>query len=166
MAVPLLPILLVALIVDLRWQRIPNGLSLGGIVLGIAAQTTLFGLNGLLTASSGVVVCLVCFLPFYIGRGMAAGDVKLMAAVGAFMGPVGGFAACVCTMLVGALIAAGFMAWQRTVAWLDRDAREANVLTTGLGSKIPYAGAIAVGTALAFLNPDLLPIVVLDGGWA
>lgn len=163
-AVPLLVILVVALVLDLRTHRIPNALSLGGAMLGLVSQATLFGASGILVAGSGAAACLICFIPFYIGGGMAAGDVKLMAAVGAFLGPVGGLVASVFTMVAGAAIAAGWMAWLRAFPMFNGGVSSDDELARSFGSRIPYASAIALGTVAALLYPDFLSVVIRNGG--
>jgi prepilin peptidase CpaA len=94
-AVPLLAILSFATLSDLREHKVPNVLTFGGAFLAFILQWTLNGGSGLVMAATGWLACLACFLPFYVRGGMAAGDVKLMAAVGAFIGPVAGVVACV-----------------------------------------------------------------------
>ena len=83
---------------DLREHRIPNALILFLLLTGLTLQTLgpangrggLFdffpGALGLASALLGALVGLVIYLPFYILRVMGAGDVKLMAALGAFVG--------------------------------------------------------------------------------
>jgi len=83
----LIMILIGAVWSDIQRHRIPNILSLGGIILGIAAHTWMNGASGLLTGIGGATVGMGIFLPFYLGQGMGAGDVKLMGAAGAFLGP-------------------------------------------------------------------------------
>jgi len=78
-----------AAINDLASRRIPNLLLLGGmsgaLVLHLLSPQPLRAL--LVSWLGGAATGLLVFLPFYLVRGMAAGDVKMMAAVGAFTGP-------------------------------------------------------------------------------
>lgn len=158
-AVPLLAILAVATFSDLRERRIPNGLSLGGAALGLLINVVSFGSTGAVLAVLGWALCLGCLIPLYVTGGTAAGDVKLMAMVGAFVGPVNGFIACLLTLVSGALLASLCLAWRNFVAprlsprpelagTRDLTPVKANAL-----EKIPYAGAIAVGTVAAVLQP-------------
>lgn len=148
-AVPLLAILAMATFTDLRARRIPNALSFGGAALGLLVNAVHFGIAGAVLAVLGWALCLVCFLPLYLTGGTAAGDVKLIAMVGAFLGPMNGFVACAFALLAGASLGTLVMAWRGYVA---------PRLSAGTGAaemldKIPYAGAIAVGAFAAVLQP-------------
>jgi prepilin peptidase CpaA len=71
---------------DLSKRRIPNVLTLPAVVIGLILGLVGGGWEGLLLAFAGMLVGLgLMFLPYYLG-GMGAGDVKLMAAVGALFG--------------------------------------------------------------------------------
>ena len=83
----LMLLLAVASGIDIQQHRIPNILSLGGLLLGITLQAWASGLSGVMAGVGGAAVGLGIFLPFYLAHGMGAGDVKLMGAVGAFLGP-------------------------------------------------------------------------------
>ena len=84
-AVLLAVIVILAAIWDLRWRRIPNWLTLAGLVLGIAMSWFL-GYPGLGSSLQGLGVAFAIYFILYLLRGMGAGDVKLMAAVGATAG--------------------------------------------------------------------------------
>ena len=112
LAVLLLGFLAAALATDLRTRRIPNVLVLIGLVVGTIGQSTQSGLPGLATAGAGAIVGLVCLLPFYLRGAMGAGDVKLMAMCGAFLGPVQVFVAAVASLLLGGVIGVGWFFWQ------------------------------------------------------
>ena len=107
----MLSMLALATSTDFVDRRIPNGLSLGGAVVGFAVHAYLFGRTGLGLSLLGWAVCLACFMPLYLGHGMAAGDVKLMAMVGAFLGPIDGFIACLFTLIAGATLASLALTW-------------------------------------------------------
>lgn len=78
---------LAACIVDVRTQRIPNVLTFGAALGGLVIQILASGLDGALTAASGWLVGALLFLPFFALGGMGGGDVKLLAALGAWLGP-------------------------------------------------------------------------------
>ena len=84
----LLTMLFLACIYDLAQRRIPNRLLAAGLSAALVLHLVLFPAVALLSGFlAGAAVGLIMFLPLYIARTMAAGDVKLMAAVGAFTGP-------------------------------------------------------------------------------
>ena len=76
----------VAVVTDLRSRRIPNWLTGGALALGLLGGFWLGGPSGGLSALGGAALGLLILLPFYAVRGMGAGDVKLLAAVGALLG--------------------------------------------------------------------------------
>jgi prepilin peptidase CpaA len=170
-AVPLLAIVALATASDLRDRTIPNGLSLGGAAIGLFMNAALWGLPGFELAVLGWVFCLLCFLPFYVSGGMAAGDVKLMALVGAFVGPVHGLVACGCALCAGSALAFVAMLPHKIQHW--RENRIVAAALPGFVSsaaaplpaaldKVPYAAAIALGTTAAVLQPSWL-MAALEG---
>ncbi len=73
--------------IDWRSRRIPNWLTVSGLLAGIAANTFRFGMAGSRTALSGAGLMLALLLPVVLLRGLGAGDWKLMGAPGALLGP-------------------------------------------------------------------------------
>ena len=104
--------LVVAAIIDGRQLKVPNWITFPMIVSGWIYSTTLSpyaGWEGLFLSLVGTAVGLAVLLPPYAVGGMGAGDVKLMAGVGAWMwGTVTLFAFAV-TALVGGVIAVGMV---------------------------------------------------------
>jgi prepilin peptidase CpaA len=94
--VPLVVMLLVASVLDLRERRIPNWLTLSLLVGGMVQAGLGSGTVSPASSGLGILVGFVLmFLPFALGA-LGGGDVKLLAAVGAWLGPmptVGVFAA-------------------------------------------------------------------------
>jgi prepilin peptidase CpaA len=72
---------------DLRVRRIPNWLNVTAVIFGLALNVYFESLHGALTATGGLLLALCVYLPLYALKGMGAGDVKLMAAIGAIAGP-------------------------------------------------------------------------------
>jgi prepilin peptidase CpaA len=77
----------VACVVDVRTRRIPNLLTFGAALGGLLIQILASGLQGALAAAGGWLVGTLLFLPFFLLRGMGGGDVKLLAGIGAWLGP-------------------------------------------------------------------------------
>jgi prepilin peptidase CpaA len=81
-----LAIALVACVIDVRERRIPNWLTFGAAIAGVAYQVAIGGPAGFLTGVGGWLTGAVIFLlPFALG-GLGAGDVKLVAALGTWLG--------------------------------------------------------------------------------
>lgn len=109
---------------DLRSRRVPNGLVAAGLAVALAiplagALGAADGPSWRLAATSvapwaaGLVLGGLLLLPGYALGGMAAGDVKLMAMAGAFLGPGLATAAVLYTCLVGGALALAVLAWRR-----------------------------------------------------
>lgn len=72
---------------DLRNRRIPNALTLSGALAGLIYSVVTAGGEGATSSLQGWVVGLLIWLPIYALGGMGAGDVKLLACLGAWLGP-------------------------------------------------------------------------------
>src|SRR3954463_5543588 len=81
-------ILVEAAVIDGLKLRVPNWLTFHLVIGGLIYGAWVYGAQGLLWALAGTVVGLATLLPLYSIGGMGAGDVKLMAGVGAWMGPM------------------------------------------------------------------------------
>lgn len=73
---------------DLRTHRIPNYLTLGTALAGLGFQFGVHGWPGLLQGFLGLGLGFALLIGFYLKGGMGAGDVKALAALGAWLGPV------------------------------------------------------------------------------
>ena len=158
----LIVMILLAVITDLSAHKIPNSL----VVLGLAASLLLQcfatqgagGLNWLL----GVAVAFACFIPLYVLRGMAAGDVKLMMAVGGFLGYPLIITALAYSYLVGGAIAIAYVLIKGRLRLLIQnlyslvidqfvkatsgvDVYDEQIIKQSVG-RMPFALAIAIGT--------------------
>jgi prepilin peptidase CpaA len=87
MQVPLVGLLIIAATTDLRARRIPNWLTITLLVSGIAQSFTPMGLVTPNQALLGAMVGLVIPLVLHMLGGLAAGDVKLLCGIGAWVGP-------------------------------------------------------------------------------
>jgi len=161
---PTLIVLAVAIFTDLRNHRIPNWLVLPFLVAGIAVSGWLHGWHGIgqSFAGLGLAILIYGFL-FWMG-GMGAGDVKLCAAIGAWIGPDQLFVALIITGMAGGIMVlcwaafGGFLkdlfsgAGDMLFGWKERGMlRDPELaLSNPLKRKMPYAPAIAIGTLISF----------------
>ena len=151
---------------DVRTRRIPNRLTGTSIVLGLGLHLWLQGWMGLATAALAGAIGGGVFLVFYLGGGMGAGDVKLMAAVAVLAGLSHVGEILVATTLLGGVLAVGYALSQgRLKAVLTNVVRlilhhgktgltphpELN-LSNPLTLRLPYGIAIASGAAVLSWN--------------
>jgi len=157
-------LLVVAAWIDIRHHKVPNLLVLVGLGFVIAfhgLQPAVAHGNGWLAAASGCLVGFLSLFPLYLIRATGAGDVKLMAMVGAFVGPLGAFCSALLTFAAGGVLAIGVLLWNRRlrralcnvyhltmVNALSAPAGHMDFTISGSDStgKLPYALAIAAGT--------------------
>ena len=76
----------IACITDLRTHRIPNVFTFGAAAIGLCYQCWSLGVAGILHSVGGWLVGVAIFLPLFLLRGMGGGDVKLMGALGTWLG--------------------------------------------------------------------------------
>ena len=160
-----LTLALVAAIIDVQHHRIPNWLTYPGIFLGVGLRGILFGWKGLLGALLGCVLAGGIMLVFYVVRAMGAGDVKLMAAIGALVGPREVGAVLIATGIFGGVLAIGYALYSRRMvstlknlgsvlrfhAWAGAQAHPELNLDNPTALRMPYGLAIALGTLYAFV---------------
>src|SRR5580658_3375960 len=157
---PTVVVLSVATFTDVHKRRIPNWLVAPFLVVGIAVQAWFQGWHGVGQSLEGAGLGLLIYgVLFWLG-GMGAGDVKLCAAIGAWIGPSQLFIALILTGLVGGVMAlawalgGGFMKelFEHTgdLVFSAKKRGEA-VLSNPMRRKMPYAPAIAIGTLISFL---------------
>ena len=145
---------------DLQCRRIPNVLVAAGLVGAFFTQCWLRGIpDGASAWLAGALVGFGLFLPLYLMRGMAAGDVKLLAMIGAWIGPQLVCYAALATCLIGGVWVLAVAARRRQLAMLFT-ALFALAQPTSFGGQpasagsmgtIPYGVAIAGGTIVVLL---------------
>lgn len=150
-------------VLDLRTRRIPNSVTFGGAALGFVYGLVAQGPSGLLQAAFGWLAGLVMFLPFFALGGLGAGDVKLLACLGAWLGPSMAMWTALYTALAGGVMAvilalsAGYLNIAlMNVMRLINHFRENGVrphpdltLSGHTGPRLPYALPITAGTLAA-----------------
>jgi prepilin peptidase CpaA len=98
---------------DIRSRRIPNWLTLSGVCAGLALHGATGGFNGFKLSAMGMLLGFGAYLALYCLRAMGAGDVKLMAAVGAIVGPAGWISVFVATAIAAGLLSLGLVIIKR-----------------------------------------------------
>ena len=91
-------------VVDARTRRIPNVLSAGAMLAGLGLNTAYFGVSGLGVSVGGLLAAAAVLLPAFAVGGLGAGDVKMMGAIGALLGPQLALAALGLGMIFGGFI--------------------------------------------------------------
>jgi prepilin peptidase CpaA len=157
-----LAIATVACITDLRRRRIPNALTFGAAAAALAWHGASSGVPGMLTGAAGWAVGALLFLPFFLLGGMGAGDVKLLAALGGWLGPGAALWLAVFSSIAGGVLAVGVALAHgylgtacsnvATLAshWRAKGLRPAPgfTLATSRSPKLAYAIPILLGTVV------------------
>ena len=162
--VVLFALLIVASVSDCRTYRIPNWLTMTGAAIGIIYNSVapLMLHNSFLWALSGLALGFLITLPLYALRAMGAGDVKLIAMVGAFLGAPDIFYAVLCTLIVGGVAALGFAFSQRSLGRMFGNVKnivqvmmfsvmggvrpDVHIDVTQSVGKLPYGVSVSIGT--------------------
>lgn len=170
-SVTLIALILVAAVYDVLYRRIPNWLTIGGVLTGIALNSFIYrGWPGLRLSLTGLAVGFAAYFILYSLRAMGAGDVKLMAAVGALVGVGDWFGIFLITAIVGGIAGLAMVAMRgrlRKTLWNVgfilsemKHGRPAYVGREELDVKspksvgLPHGAMIALGTML-FLDSAL-----------
>ena len=151
-------------IFDIATRRIPNRLTYTGMLLALVLRGGLWGWRGVALGLAGGLTVGFIFILFYLIRAMGAGDVKLMAMVGFFLGPIQGLEALLACALFGGIMAVIYMVYlkrvRRTVGNLlsivryhyifGVDAHPEVSLDNPESVRMPYGIAVAAGAIYAF----------------
>lgn len=162
---------------DLRERRLPNALTVGALVVALALRAS-GGLDAVGSGLAGAAIGFALALPFFLVGGLGGGDVKLLTAMGAFLGPHRIWFALLVMALVGGVMALIVMtkhrAFRQTAAnlhaifatfgartfsgWKGKDSGAAVTLDTPGVLTVPYGVAIGIGALTAWLvygaSPD------------
>ena len=110
--IPALLLATVAGVLDWRYRRIPNWLTVSGAGLGIAVNTIFNRVAGLKASLLGLALGLGLLLPFVLIRSLGAGDWKLAGALGACLGPRQLLSVLAGTILVAGVMALALVIWK------------------------------------------------------
>lgn len=163
---PTLTVLAIATFTDVRSRRIPNWLVLPFLVIGVVVSGWMQGWHGVGQSLMGIGLGALVLGFFCWMGGMGMGDMKLCAAVGAWIGPAQLMVALVVMAMAGGIMALGWALGGGFVGELFDGAGELVfgfkkrgirphpelVLSNPLTRKMPYAPAIAVGTLISFFS--------------
>jgi prepilin peptidase CpaA len=160
----LLLLVSIAAINDLATRRIPNKLLLAGVAGALIVHLVSPHPDAaLLSALGGAGLGLALFLPFYLVRGMAAGDVKLMTVIGFFSGPGETLTIAVIAWCFGGLMALLLILLRRgrlRVALTNIGHMVGGAFTSGMGNwrldKQQSAGSMPYGVAIALATITVL----------
>lgn len=160
-------VLLEAAVIDGRQLRVPNWLTYHFAAAGLLYAAWMGGSSGFSWSLAGAGVGLLTLLPLYAIGGMGAGDVKLMAGMGAWIGPIHTFWAFVGTAIAGGLIAVAMvvasgelikhLAMFQTIGHEIISVRDPVMLAERAAERkksmmlLPYAIPIAVGSISYFV---------------
>lgn len=147
---------------DLRSRRIPNRVVLAIAVLGLLYSGISGGVSGFGESVGGMGTGLLCWLPFYVLGWLGAGDVKMFAASGAWLGPMKALEGSLMAALIGALLA---LLWMLRVRGVRSSLETLTVATSSprvlanspkegdTKGTLPYGIAMAAGALLAAWLP-------------
>ena len=163
-------VLSLAVVYDLRERKIPNALTVGGLIAALCLRLVMEPAS-VGTGILGAGLALVVALPLFAFGAFGAGDGKFLVAVGAFLGLEGLPAAMLATGLFGGILTI-FSLWRRgvllpalrqvkdlTLYWvtLGRAGGRRTLETAGGESAVPYGVAIAAGAAVIWATGITLP---------
>jgi prepilin peptidase CpaA len=163
---PTLIVLVIATFTDLRSRRIPNWLVFPFMIAGVVVSGWLHGWSGIGHSLAGWALGGLLFGVLSLMGGMGMGDVKLCAAIGAWVGPAQLMLALVLTGITGGIMVfvwaacGGFLGelfsgtGELLFSMKNRGLRPHPelVLDNPLTRKMPYAPAIAIGTLISFFS--------------
>jgi prepilin peptidase CpaA len=157
-------------VMDWRSRRIPNWLTVPGLLVGIAVNSAAGGWLGLKASLLGAGLGLLLLLPFVYMRSLGAGDWKLAGALGAFVGPGVLVDLLMISVFVAGIMAVGLVVYKRRLMQTLRNIGRliGSMLTFRMPGaevsldnpqslKIPYGVALALTTLLyGILNWKML----------
>ena len=157
-------LLAIAAVSDYRSYKIPNWLTVSGMVFGLIYSVAApFSIHlGFFWAVGGLLLGFLIMLPLYALGVMGAGDVKLMAMVGAFLGVSDVWHAVIFSFIVGGIAALGFALYNKALLRMLGNVKSVAqmMMMSAIGGfrpdvqieasksvgKLPYGVSISVGT--------------------
>jgi len=160
-AIPVVMLAILAARSDVATRRIPNRLTFPALLLGLAAHLAVGGVAGLWSAIAGAGIAMLLLVPGWLAKWMGAGDVKLMAAMGAWLAFPQAVMAVLASLVAGGVLAIvvalrhrKFFEMLRNAAWIGawglgarRGRFTAPPITSGV--RFPFAVAVLAGSTFA-----------------
>ena len=145
----------IAAVTDLRSRRIPNWLCAAALALGVGLHGWLDGPSGVVVALIGAGLGLAMLLPLYAIKALGAGDVKLLAAIGAVLGPQSLLTVAIYAAIAGGAISVFVLVRRRRLLLFVSDVFLSHRPPSRSGATAPYAVAIACGVYMSLALPAL-----------
>lgn len=169
----IIPAALLASWKDYREHRVPNWLNAAIAATGLAAQTAYHGWAGLQNAAAGMLLAFGLLVIFWAIKGMGAGDVKFMAAIGTWLGPHLTVSAVAVGGIAGGVLAVGIIVarrrWGETLSnfrILATKVCSAQTAFSEFGSAKSLSGSSALLPYAIPLSVGALVVAVSDySGW-
>jgi prepilin peptidase CpaA len=159
-----LAVAIAAAVMDVQQQRIPNWLTYPAMLAGLLLRSYYFGWNGLLTGIAGCLLAAGIVFLFFAVRAIGAGDLKLLAALGALVGPQYSVTILLATAIAGGVLALAYASFRGRTretltnvgsvmkfhAWGGLHTHPEINLDNPAALRMPYGLAIAAGTLYTF----------------
>ncbi|PYO44277.1 MAG: prepilin peptidase [Deltaproteobacteria bacterium] len=143
---------------DVRTRRVPNLVSVSGMLAGMVLNSGYFGAAGLFSSLAGALVMVALLLgPFALG-GVGGGDVKMMAAVGAFLGPRLALVALGSGMVLGGAVTAVQLTGRGRLR--EKLAATGRMLAAAMAARSLAPLRISAGDGRAVALPYTLPLAL------
>lgn len=157
----LIVVLIICLVTDLRVQKIYNNVIFPALIAAFTGQIALYGMNGLKLSLLGFITGVAILIIPYLMGGFGAGDVKLLALIGALKGSLFVINTAIYMALIGGAIALiiilshkdtlnvikSFFLWAGSIFYGVRSRLE--LPTSILLKKYPYGVAIVGGAVVS-----------------
>ena len=159
--------------IDYKERRVPNWLNAAIAAAGFVAQAWFFGWNGVGVGALGLLVGFATLILPWMMHGMGAGDVKLMMAIGVWLGPwytfisfctgavVGGVIAVIMILSTGRL----YNAYANLATIMHKSSRVSTMFSEFGSAKsfgetsqlLPYGVPLTIGTLMIFFGMRFMP---------
>ncbi len=168
----MIPGILYASWIDYKERRVPNWLNAAIAASGFMAQGYFHGLDGLAAGFLGLLVGFATLIVPWLMHGMGAGDVKLMMAIGVWLGPWLTFVSFCAGAVVGGVIAVAMIlatgrlwhAWANLATIAEKVSHRSTIFSEfgsarsfgNTSQLLPYGVPLTIGTLMVCFGQPLL----------